>query len=74
MLTDAAVMVVEANAAWPVMPSAVALIVTVPAAIAVTSPDADTVATAVLLDVQVIVRPVIAAPCASFGVAVSCAV
>ena len=71
MLTDAAVMDVDVNAAWPVTPSAVALIEAAPAETAVTSPDAETVATAVLLEVHVIVRPVIATPCASFGVAVS---
>jgi hypothetical protein len=46
----------------------------VPAATAVTRPELDTVATAVLLLVHVIVRPVSTVPSASRSVALSCTV
>src|SRR2546427_9359947 len=58
----------------PLTVSDVALIVAAPASSPVTSPLALTVATAVLLDAQVTVRPVRVLPFASFGVAVSCTV
>ena len=51
--------------AVPVFPSLVAVIVAVPAPVAVTTPVEDTVATAVALVVQVIARPVSSAPLAS---------
>ena len=61
--------------AVPVCPSLVAVIVVLPAVVpAVTTPVLDTVATAVLLDVQVTVRPVSVVPFASFVVAVNCTV
>jgi hypothetical protein len=65
---------VTVNVALPDLPSLVAVIVVVPTADAVATPDDDTVATAVLLDVQVMVRPVSGVPFASFGVAVNVAV
>jgi len=61
-------------AAVPLLPSLVAVIVAVPAATPVTRPLVLTVATAVLLLAQVIVRPDRELPFASFGVAVSCTV
>jgi len=54
----------------PDFPSLVAVIVTEPTATPVTTPVADTVASAVLLDAHVTVRPVSTAPFASFTVAV----
>jgi hypothetical protein len=58
----------------PFRPSTVAVIVTAdPEAMPVTSPLADTVATAGLLDDQLTVRPVTGFPPGSRGVAVSCA-
>ena len=57
--------------ATPLIPSLVAVIVTVPAATAVARPLALTVATAVLLLLHVTVRPGRAFPAASFGVAVN---
>src|SRR6266516_4470546 len=60
--------------AEPLCPSEVAVIVAAPAATAVTSPLALTVATAVLPLDQVIVRPGSELPFASCGVAVSCTV
>ena len=65
---------VTVNVALPDFPSLVAVIVVVPASNAVATPDDDTVATAVLLDVQVMVRPVSGVPFASFGVAVNAVV
>src|SRR5437879_5154327 len=53
----------------PLWPSLVAVIVTEPAACAVTTPDADTVARLASLVDQVITRPARAFPPASFGVA-----
>src|SRR2546426_10296732 len=53
-------------------PSLVAVIVAAPAATPVTRPLAETVAAALLLVVQVTVRPVSTFPLASLGVAVSC--
>ena len=61
-------------AAVPLCPSLVAVIVAVPATWPVTSPVALTVATLVLLDTHVTVRPVSGLPVASLGVAVSCSV
>ncbi len=58
----------------PFLPSLVAVMVTGPAAFAVTRPFASTVATVALLVCQVTVRPVSGVPAASFGVAVSCTV
>jgi hypothetical protein len=70
--TGAGVTVIDA---LPVLPSLVAVMFAVPALTAVTRPVvADTVATAVLSDVQVIERPVRIAPFASRVVAVACAV
>src|SRR5205809_232024 len=63
--------VVTVMADVPLCPSLVAVIVTVPATLPVTSPLELTVATVVLLLVQVTVRPVSGVPFASFGVAVS---
>ena len=56
----------------PVFPSLVAVIVTEPAATAVTRPLLDTVATAVLPLTHVTARPVSGFPFASSGVALSC--
>src|SRR6266568_342285 len=61
-------------AAVPLCPSLVAVIVAEPVATAVTSPLPFTLATAPLLDCQVMARPVNGFPLASCGVAVSCAV
>src|SRR5919197_5984390 len=71
-VTDATGTGATVIAAVPLWPSLVAVIVAVPAATPVTSPLAFTVATDVLLDDQVTVRPVRALPAESFGVAVSC--
>ena len=60
--------------ATPVFPSHVAVMVTVPAATAVTTPLALMVATAASPVAQVTVRPGSAAPCAFTGVAASCTV
>src|SRR5690349_6830035 len=60
--------------AVPDLPSLVAVMVTPPAALAVTSPLELTLATVLLLDVQVTVFPVSGVPLASRGVAVSCCV
>ena len=57
-----------------VSPSMLAVTVAVPNATAVTNPEPDTVATAVLLLFHVLVRPVRVFPPASLGVADSCAV
>jgi len=62
------------SAAVPLFPSLVAVIVAVPAATAVTTPDDDTVAAAVLLDVHDTGRPVTTLPAASLVVAVSAVV
>src|SRR6266853_1894158 len=61
-------------AAEPLLPSLVAVIVTVPTAPLVTSPLALTVATPGLLLVHVTDRPVNAPPAESFGVAANCSV
>src|SRR5207302_7486421 len=63
---------VTVTTAAPLWPSLVAVIVADPAAAPVTSPLADTVATAQALDVQATARPVSTLPAASFSVAVSC--
>jgi hypothetical protein len=47
-----------ATTAWPLTPSLVARIFALPPATAVTTPDAFTVATAVLVELQVMARPV----------------
>src|SRR5439155_1205433 len=60
--------------AVPLCPSLVAVIVAEPTAPAVTTPLPFTIATAPLLDCQVMTRPVNGFPLASRGVAVSCAV
>src|SRR6266568_2969116 len=73
-VTDATGTFVTVIAAVPLLPSLVAVIVAGPAATAVTSPLALTVATAVLPLDQLIVRPESELPFASFGVAVSCIV
>lgn len=57
--------------AVPLLPSLLAVITADPAAIAVTTPEIDTLATDVLLDVHVTTRPVSTAPFASRVVAVS---
>jgi hypothetical protein len=62
------------STALPVLPSHVAMICTVPTAIAVTRPDADTVATPVLLELQAITRPVRVLLFASRVTAVACVV
>jgi hypothetical protein len=59
-------------AADPLFPSELAVIVTAPSAAAVTIPVGETVATALLLEDQVIERPVNVAPPASVAVAPSC--
>src|SRR5205807_1063801 len=59
------------TAALPVLPSLVAVIVTAPAAVPVTSPVEEMVAVAGALDAHVIVRPESTVPAASFGVAAS---
>ena len=53
------------------LPSLVALIEAPPTATALTNPDADTVATLVLLDDQLMLRPPSDSPMESFGVAES---
>src|SRR5207247_9762829 len=58
----------------PLLPSLVAVIVADPAATPVTSPLAETVATAGALLDQVTIRPVSTLPAESFVVAVSCTV
>src|SRR6266481_2672912 len=72
--TEATGTSVTVTAALPVLPSLVAVIVTVPTAPLVTSPLALTVATPVLLLVHVTDRPVNAPPAESFGVAANCSV
>src|SRR2546425_874971 len=62
------------SAAVPLCPSPVAVTAPAPAAPPVTNPLPLTVATAVLLEAHVTVRPVSGLPPASFGVAVSCTV
>ena len=57
--------------AVPLTPSEVAVMVAEPGAMAVTTPDEETVATPVLLELQVTVRPVRVFPLASRVVAVS---
>src|SRR5437879_11308660 len=72
--TDATGTCTTVMAAVPPCPSLVAVIVAEPATLPVTSPVALTVATVVLSDAHVTVRPVSGTPFASFGVAVSCPV
>jgi hypothetical protein len=64
---------VTVNDALPLFPSEVAVMVTVPTAIAVTTPDGDTVATALLLELQPTARPVSTALDASRVVAAAVA-
>jgi len=71
VLTGAAATV---SASVPVFVSLVAVSVTLPAAMPVTSPVGETLATEVFDDVQPIVRPVRTFPVASFNVAVTCSV
>src|SRR5947207_3629870 len=80
-LADAGVTVTDATGTFdtvttavPLCPSLVAVIVAAPVATAVTSPLPFTLATAPLLDCQVMTRPVNGFPLASRGVAVSCVV
>src|SRR6266568_3210101 len=80
-LADAGATATEATAtcttvilAVPLCPSVVAVIVAAPVATAVTSPVEFTLAVAVLLLDQLMVRPESGLPFASFGVAVSCTV
>src|SRR6266480_3066989 len=68
-VTEATGTLVTVMADVPLCPSLVAVIVAEPAATLVTSPLAETVATAALLVAQVTVRPLRAVPFASFGVA-----
>ena len=65
---------VTVSAAEPVLPSLVATIVAEPAATAVTSPEAETLATAVFEEVHAMVCPLRTLPDASRSVAVACAV
>src|SRR6478752_1470516 len=65
---------VTVSAAEPVLPPLVAVIVAEPAATAVTSPEAETVATDVFEEVHAMVCPLRTLPDASFSVAVACAV
>jgi len=76
MLADAGETVTEftggrvtVSADVPLFPSLVAVIVAVPAATPVTTPTDETVATAVLLELQVMLRPVSVFPAKSFVVA-----
>jgi hypothetical protein len=73
-VTDATGTLVTVMAAVPLCPSLVAVMVAEPAATAVTSPLALTVATAVLPLAHVTTRPDRGLPLASLGVAVSCTV
>jgi hypothetical protein len=57
-VTEATGASVTVMPAWPVTPSLVAMMFALPAETAVTVPDALTVATAVLLELQVTTRPV----------------
>jgi len=66
--------VVTVTAEVPVCPSLVAVIVALPAATAVTRPDVDTLAMLVLLELQLITRPVRTLLLASRVVAESCCV
>src|SRR5689334_17381546 len=71
-VTEATGAAVTVIAALPLAPPLVAVIVALPAATPETRPAADTVATAVLLDVHVNDGPLIAVPDESAAVAVSC--
>src|SRR5439155_5557954 len=73
-LTDATGGCTTVTVDVPFCPSLVAVMVAVPATLPVTSPLALTVATLVLLEAQVTVRPESALPLESRGVAVSCTV
>src|SRR5207248_9959368 len=73
-VTDATGTGVSVKAAVPFWPSLVAVIVAEPATLVVTSPLLLTVATVVLFEANVTVRPVRTLPFASLRVAVSCTV
>ena len=70
-VTEATGTLVTVMADVPVCPSLVAVIVAEPVATAVTTPLAETVATAALLVAHVTTRPLRAVPFASFGFAVN---
>ena len=72
--TDPTGALIERSVFAPLFPSLVAVIVVLPAVTPVTRPAAVTVATAVLLDCHVTVRPVSTFPAASFVTAASCVV
>src|SRR5689334_8589838 len=65
---------VTVSNALPVLPSLVAIILAVPAETGVTRPVDDTVATAVLSELQTMERPVSVLPFESSSVAVACVV
>jgi hypothetical protein len=71
-LTDATGAGVTVSVATPVLPSLVAVIIAGPSLTAVTTPLLDTVATALLLELQLNGRPVSRPPLASRVVAVAC--
>ena len=71
MLTDATGTRLTVTPALPLLPSLVAVTVAEPAATAVTPPVPLTVATAVLLELHVMVRPASGLPAESLGVAVN---
>src|SRR6266704_1218843 len=73
-VTDATGTLDTVTTAVALCPSLVAVIVADPSATPVTTPLADTVATALLLVVQVTTRPLSVLPLASLRVAVSCTV
>src|SRR2546426_7306312 len=73
-VTDATGTLDTVTAAVPLCPSLVAVIVAAPTATPVDRKSAETVATALLLVVQVTIRPLSRLPLASLGVAVSCTV
>src|SRR5712691_5283823 len=73
-VTEATGTTVTVTLAVPLWPSLVAVIVAEPATFAVTSPLLETVATDVLLEDHVTVRPVRMLPFASLSVALSCCV
>src|SRR5580704_5460672 len=74
MATEPTGMGFTVTVAAATLPPLVATMAMVPALTPATSPEVDTVATALLLDDQVTVRPLSVLPAESFTVAVSCAV
>src|SRR2546425_9203076 len=74
MVTDATGTFATVTVAVPLFPSLAAAMATDPAATPVTSPLPETVASALLLDAQVTVRPVSTFPLASLSTAPSCCV